>query len=158
MTRRQWCGLGCCGLVLAGLVLAGPAEAAKSDAKVKVTATADKPDSSGKQVVTITLQIDKGWHTYANPVGQKDFPGLPTAVTITAKVKPLKVTVDYPKGKLENDPNGGGTYFVYEDKAVIKATVQRAKGDTSPLEVSVRIQACDQNSCLLPATVKRTIK
>ena len=37
---------------------------------------------------------------------------------------------------------------------MIKATVKRAKGDTSPLEVSVKFQACDEKMCLLPATVK----
>ena len=35
--------------------------AKKSDSVVKVAASADKPDADGKQSVTITLVIDKGW-------------------------------------------------------------------------------------------------
>ena len=41
----------------------------KSDSVVKATAAAAKPDADGKQTVTLTLAIDKGWHLYANPVG-----------------------------------------------------------------------------------------
>jgi DsbC/DsbD-like thiol-disulfide interchange protein len=147
-----------CALALALLpALAARAQAIRSDSKVKVTATADKPGTDGKQVVTITLLIENGWHTYANPVGGKDFPGLPTTVTITAKEKPEKVTVDYPKGKMMKDDTSGA-YFVYEAKTTIKATVQRAKRDTSPLEVAVKIQACSDKSCLQPATVNLTVK
>ena len=50
-----------------------------------------------------------------------------------------------------------GKYRVYEGKVTIKAAVRRAKGDTSPLEVSVKLQACDDKQCLLPATIKRTV-
>ncbi len=146
-------------LVLAGLAFTTQlAGAAKSDEKIKVTATADKPSADGKQVVTINLDVEKGWHAYANPISDKDFPGVPTTVTISASQKPEKVTVDYPKGKATTDPLTKDTYFTYEGKAVIKATVQRAKGDTSPLQVSVKVQACNANSCLQPATVKLTLK
>ena len=125
----------------------------KSDSVVKVTAKADKPDADGKQTVTVTLDIENGWHTYANPVGVKDFPGIETAVTITAKQKPESVTVKYPQGKFDAEVKGN----VYEGKAVIMAVVKRAKGDTGPLQVNVKIQACNEKTCLLPATVKLTV-
>jgi DsbC/DsbD-like thiol-disulfide interchange protein len=153
MSRHTLCTLACVLLTAAG----ASALALKSDSKVKVTATADKPGSDGKQVVTVTLDIDNGWHAYANPVGSSDFPGLPTTVTITAGQKPEKVTVEYPKGKMMKD-DVSGAYFVYEGKTTIKAVVQRAKGDTSPLDVAVRVQACNDKSCLQPATVKLTVK
>jgi len=129
----------------------------KSDREVKVTATADKPGDDGKQTVTVTLQINKGWHVYANPVGNDDFATAATTVTVMAKEKPEDVKIDYPAGKLLKD-KVVGDYKVYEDKVEIKAVVKRAKGDTSPLEVSVKIQACNDKTCLLPATVKVPIK
>src|SRR5262249_33401290 len=48
--------------------------AKRSDSVVKVTAKAEpeKPGADGKQVVIVTLIIDKGWHLYANPVGPED--------------------------------------------------------------------------------------
>src|SRR4051812_16098503 len=123
-------------LVLAGLLvpaLAGPAaaQAKKSESVVRAKVAPSKPDADGKQVVTITLTMDKNWHTYANSV-PADFPGLPTTVTIDGKTKPEDVKVDYPKGKLVKD-NFVGDHYVYDDAVDIKVTIQRAKGDTGPL-------------------------
>jgi DsbC/DsbD-like thiol-disulfide interchange protein len=150
---------GCTALAL--VLAAAPAGWAQkgSASKVKITATADKPDANGKQTVTIALNIDKGWHAYANPPGPEDFAGIPTSVTITAKQKPKSVTVDYPKGKLVKDAKQGD-YRIYENKVTIKAVVQRAKGDTGPLQVAVKIQTCSEElkACLFPSTVKLTVK
>jgi hypothetical protein len=128
----------------------------KSDAVVKATATADKPDGEGKQTVTVMLAHDTGWHTYANPVGLDDLAAAQTTVTITAKDKVEVLKIDYPPGKVIKD-KVVGDYKVWEDKVAIKATVRRAKGDTSPLEVAVKFQACTEKQCLLPATVKLTV-
>jgi DsbC/DsbD-like thiol-disulfide interchange protein len=125
----------------------------KSDSVVKATASADKPDPDGKQVVTITLTMDKGWHIYANPVGLSDLEEAQTLVTISGKEKPAGVKVEYPEGTLVKD-KVVGDYKVYEDKTTIKATVTRAKGDTGPLEASIRLQACSKTGCLLPSTIK----
>jgi uncharacterized protein len=128
----------------------------KSDAVVKVTATADKLDADGKQTVSILLSHDSGWHSYANPVGLEDLAAAQTTVTISGKSKLDDVKVDYPAGKLIKDKIVGD-YKVFEDKTTIKATVKRAKGDTGPLEVTVKFQACNDKQCLLPAVVKLTV-
>lgn len=127
-------------------------KAVTSESKVKIAATAGKPDDDGKQTVTVTIMIEKGWHLYANPVPE-DFPGIPVSVTFNAKKKPEVVKVAYPEGKKVKDPMLG-EYKVYEDKVVIKADVTRAKGDDSPLELSVKVQTCDDKNCLIPGTVK----
>jgi uncharacterized protein YyaL (SSP411 family) len=131
--------------------------AKKSDAVVKITAKADpaEPGEDGKQVVTVTVEIDKGWHIYANPAGNDDVASVQTEVSVAAKTKPKDVKVEYPEGKEIKDAVVGN-YKVYEDKTTIKATVKRAAGDTSSLEVTVRFQACNDKQCLLPAT--RTVK
>ena len=144
-------------LVAAGILSAAgapvhAADALKSDSKVKIETSAGKPDADGKQVVTLTFTIDKGWHLYANPV-PTDFPGVPVEVTITGKKKPASVKVDYPEGKEVKDAIVGN-YKVYEGKAEIKVTVQRAKGDTEPLDIAVKLQAGSDKTCLNPATVK----
>ncbi len=147
-------------LLTASLVSALPgtagAQPKKSDSVAKVTATAGKPDAAGKQVVTVTMKLEKGWHAYANPVGLDDLKPAQTVVTVTGKEKPQDVKVDYPPGKLIKD-KVVGDYKVYEDKVEIKAIVTRAKGDTGPLEVTVKFQACNDKTCLLPATVKVTV-
>ena len=131
-------------------------DATKSADVVKIKATADKPGADGKQVVTVTIDIEKGWHIYANPVGNPDQESAATTVTITGKTNPKDVKVDYPKGKLVRDMLVGN-YIVYDGEVVIKAVVERAKGDTGPLEVSVKLQSCNESTCLLPATIKLSV-
>src|SRR5262245_55845055 len=129
----------------------------KSDAEVKVTVEAAKPEGAGKQIVTVHLDINRGWHVYSNPVGNEDLAAAQTEVKVSGKTKPASVKIDYPKGQIIDD-KVLGKYGVYEDKVSIKATVQRADGDTGPLDVSVKFQACnDKGSCLFPATVKKTV-
>lgn len=133
------------------------AQAKKSDSVVKASAKADKPDADGNQNVTITLEIEKPWHLYANPVGNEDLGSAQTDISITAKTKPESVKIEYPAGKLIMDAVAGN-YKVYEGKVTVKAKVKRAKGDRSPLEVSIKLQSCDDKRCLLPATIKVTAK
>jgi uncharacterized protein YyaL (SSP411 family) len=136
--------------------LAQAGAAKKSDAVIQVTAKAepDQPGADGKQVVSVTLQIDKGWHAYANPPGNEDLVSSQTEVSVESKTSLKDVKVEYPKGKELKDDVLKITYSVYEDKVTIKATIQRAAGDTGPLEVTVKFQACNASSCLLPATKK----
>jgi uncharacterized protein YyaL (SSP411 family) len=129
--------------------------AKKSDSVVKIQAKGDKPNADGIQKVTLTIAIDEGWHLYANPL-PKDFPGLPVTVTANAKTKPADVKVDYPKGKPVKDELVGD-HHVYEKEATIQVTVRRAKNDDSPLEISVQVQACTKDKCLLPGVVKLTV-
>ncbi len=145
-------------LSLATLLLAADATRAaprKSDSEVKVSATAAKPDADGKQVLTVTLKVNPGWHAYANPVGNELFKDNATLVTVRANGKALDAAVDYPAGK--SVTLGGETVKVYEDSVTIKATVQRPKDLTGPLEVNVTLQVCNNEICLLPGTVKVSV-
>ncbi|MCS7047198.1 MAG: protein-disulfide reductase DsbD N-terminal domain-containing protein [Gemmataceae bacterium] len=146
-------------VTLAALAVGGNSAAAggKSDTEVKVSVEGSKIDAGGKQEITVFLEINKGWHIYSNPVGSDELAGAQTEVKITAKTKLRDVKIDYPRGQVVEDKILG-KYAVYHGKVTIKATVQRAEGDTGPLEVSVRFQACnDRGSCLFPATVRKTV-
>lgn len=145
------------GAALIGTTVTAAQKSKTSEAVVKVTATADKPDADGKQAVTIVMEVEKDWHTYANPVGLDDLEDAKTVLTITGKNKLEDVKIYYPKGKLHKD-SVVGDYSIYVGKVTIKATVQRAKGDTEPLQVAVKFQACNERSCLVPATVKKTVE
>jgi hypothetical protein len=128
----------------------------KSDTKVKATATATKAGADGKQTVTITLNIEKGWHLYANPVNHnKEFLDQNrTVVKIAAKEKLKSVKVTYPEGKLKTQDDD--KYDVYTDVVKIEAEVVRARGDTSPLEISIDVNACNKSVCLERGTLKLT--
>jgi hypothetical protein len=127
----------------------------KSDAVVKTSVKAEKPNADGKQLVTITMEVESPWHIYANPVGLDDLAEAKTSITVGGKTKLAGVSIDYPKGKVKED-KVIGNYNIYEGKVTFKATVTRAKDDASPLTVTIKFQACNDSKCLLPATVKLT--
>jgi DsbC/DsbD-like thiol-disulfide interchange protein len=142
------------GMLFAGrLGAASAGDAKESKDAVKITATAGKPDADGKQTVTIAVDIDRGWHLYANPVKNEDMVNSQTVVKFLPGAKLEDVQIKYPEGKEKKDADVGN-YQIYEGKVEITANVRRAKGDTSPLEVSVQISACDEKKCLMPSTVK----
>jgi hypothetical protein len=127
-----------------------------SESVVKVTARADKPGADGKQVVTVTLAVDKDWDLYANPVGPKDYEKAQTTVTVEGK-KADEVQIDYPKGEVITDPLGE-KLAVYRGEVAIKAAVRRASGDP-PLKLKVAFMASSDKKgvCLIPSTVELTV-
>jgi len=153
-------------LALAVLVLAlGPggtptAAAGKKKSYTKVSAKATKPDAQGRQTVRITLQIEKPWHAYANPVGLEGFEPNRTQVKIAAKGGKLEdVKITYPPGKDHEDTQLKATYKIY-DSVTITAQVRRARGDTSPLQVAVQYTTCNSVTmqCLPVELVKLTVE
>jgi len=138
---------------MAGNDASGQDVAKKSDSVVKTTADATALDAEGKQVITVKMFIEPGWHTYANPVGQEELASVQTTVAVDSKMKLSDVKVEYPAGK-EIEDKAIGKYRVYEEKVEIKATVKRKTVDKGPLEVTVKFQSCTETLCLLPATVK----
>ena len=113
-------------LVCLGAVRMTQGQLKKSDAYVKITAEPGPVDSAGKQVITLKVVIDKGWHIYANPVGLADLEGGQTRVEVKG-AKVLKA--DYPAGKLNKDKIVGD-HNIYEDSVVIKVEVERGKDAT----------------------------
>src|SRR5262249_10262716 len=121
-------------LVGMGLAVSPVLGGAKTSADmVKVEAKGGKIGADGAQEVTLTINIEEGWHLYANPVGNNDLTSAQTTVKITGQSKPKDVKVTYPNGKVIKDPTVGN-YSIYEGKVVINAVVSRAKDDKGPLE------------------------
>jgi uncharacterized protein len=149
--------LGLAAFALAWLIgeRTGQAVGKRSDAVVKVKAAASALGVDGKQTVTVTLDVDKGWHIYANPVENDMLTSIQTVVSINAQTKPADVKVTYPAGKLHDDKKD--KFYFYDGKVTILVQVQRAAGDVGPLEATIRFCACDDSSCLSPATKKITL-
>lgn len=117
---------------------------------VKISAKGGKPDSAGKQKVTVTLTIEDGWYVYANPVDNEQF--APNALQV--KVKGGTAKVVYPPAKEKTETLNGEIikFKVYRNKAQVVAEVQRT---ANALEVAVRFNACnDKGQCLAPITKK----
>jgi hypothetical protein len=62
----------------------------------------------------------------------------------------VEYKVNYPAGKVKEDKIIGN-YNIYVGKVEIPVVVQRAKGDTGPLQVSVTFMTCGlKNGICLP--------
>jgi DsbC/DsbD-like thiol-disulfide interchange protein len=146
------------GLGILAIVLQTHAFAADdtSDKKIKATATATKLGADGKQTVTISLEIEKGWYIYANPLNTNTdvLDGNETRLSVKSKDK-VVASVKYPAGKRKKD--GRLEYDIYQDRIEIKAEVQRTAGDSGPLQISIDVNTCRKGECLLPGTVKLTV-
>ena len=140
-------------LVSLGIAWSSQAGSRKSDSQVKASAKASKVDAQGRQTVTITLAINKGWHLYANPVNHNNdlLDGAETKVTFKAGQPVAVKSVEYPVGKTVAE--GKEKYDVYEGVVTIAAELTRAPGDAGPLEITVAVQACDKNVCLAPGKI-----
>jgi hypothetical protein len=123
---------------------------------VKITAQikSQKVDAKGHLAVTVavTLDIEKGFHAYANPAGDDSL--LPTTVSVSGDPKPEDVKVTYPAGKERKDDVLDQTIRVYEGKVTIDVSFHRPTRNTDPLEVTVKYQVCNEMQCLPPKTVK----
>jgi DsbC/DsbD-like thiol-disulfide interchange protein len=128
----------------------------KDESQVKLAATATKLDAEGRQVVTISVNVNSGWHIYANPVQFKDLEAVQTTVKITSANKLHEVKISYPPGKrhtLDKD-----TFYIYEGKIEITAIVKRAGGDVEPLDVSVKYMSCTDKVCKMVEQVTLQVK
>jgi DsbC/DsbD-like thiol-disulfide interchange protein len=128
----------------------------KAPTPVKVSASLGTVNEKGDQTLTLTVEIDKGWHIYANKPGLKGLIG--TTVTVKAATKLEAVEVDYPAGEETKDEVLGESYRQYVGTVKIPVKIRRAivggKPDESTLEVSIKYQACNERGCLAPQTLK----
>lgn len=114
------------------------------------------PKASGAPA-NVELEITPGYHVNANPA---TFPYL-----IATEVQPGKVDgvtvgkIEYPAGVAKKFAFADQPLSVYEGKVTIPiplAVTPAAKGQLM-LPIKVRVQACDQEKCLPPATLDSAI-
>jgi DsbC/DsbD-like thiol-disulfide interchange protein len=115
--------------------------------------------NAGQKVdVAITLSIKPGFHVNANPPTFSYL--IPTEVT-AAKVegvtagKPVYPTAVKKKFQFADQP-----LAVYEGDALVTLPLSVASGAKGPrsLPITVRVQACDEQQCFPPATLKTTLQ
>jgi len=139
-------------LVMAVLLAAGGpanAQSKKSDGKVKATASAKK--AGGQTTVTITLEVEKSWYLYANPVGHDDFASNRTEVEFKVGGKKVAAKIEYPAGEVKKDKTIGDLK-IYKDKVTITAVVDT----TEAITAEIKVNSCSlgkDGRCLLPGTV-----
>ncbi|MEX0701734.1 MAG: DUF255 domain-containing protein [Planctomycetales bacterium] len=109
--------------------------------------------------IIVLLDVAEGWHVNQNPAKPKNF--IPTQLTIKAKEGTQLSAVRYPAGKELEVAGIDEPLFVYEGQVAVHGVLTapaESAGKTEEFEISVRYQACNERTCLPPATVKLTGK
>lgn len=135
---------------------AGKKDKKRSDSVVKVKAKLDDKAPAGKAVVVLQLEIEPGWHLYANPPEHEDLGDSQLVVKVAGSDA---AKIEYPKGKLVND-KFLGKFKKYDEKIEVRAIVDRKAGDNGPIQLTISLQSCSDSApliCLPPAIVKVTV-
>ena len=108
--------------------------------------------------VVVTVKIQEGWHIYANPNGSELL--IPTVVSLAPTEGAKLLKVEYPKGEFKKlAGSGDDPVGVYEDEVKLTARVRLEKdAEAKSLSFKVKYQACDDRSCLAPATLTVPVK
>lgn len=136
-------------------------EQAPSKSVVSAKGALAKPEEAvpGREFdIVVTVKIRDGWHIYANPASSEL--SIPTAVSLAAAEGAKFVKVQYPQGELKKlSGSGDDPVAVYEKEVKLTARVRLEKeANLSTLNFKVKYQACDDRSCLAPATLTVSVK
>ncbi len=135
-----------------------PANVRSSADVVKVTTAPTGLTAGGTGGTSITLSIARGYHINANPatydylIATEITPGSTDGITTG---KPV-----YPAGTKQKFQFADEPLAVYEGETQIRlpltAAATTAKGSRS-LPLNIRVQACDQEKCFPPDTLRNTL-
>lgn len=143
-------------IALLSLVIALPTLGMAEDEKVsqRVFLSVDKLPAGSTCDVAILLEVDEGWHVYANPVAANW--QIPTKLTVKSANGTKLLQTLYPAG--ESMTFQGDQISVYEGRVLLFATLSipaGAAGGSEELTFEVKYQACNDSTCLAPATVSK---
>ncbi|HEY2824547.1 MAG TPA: protein-disulfide reductase DsbD N-terminal domain-containing protein, partial [Gemmatimonadales bacterium] len=126
---------------LIALLFAGAAMAQVSQVSWTLTGGAA---SDGKAIVRAAAAIEPGWHLYSasSPAG------IPTTFRVGPASAPGRLRVFQPAPHKAYDKNFEAETETFENSATFFLEVERAKDATSPLDVNVRYQTCNDKQCV----------
>jgi uncharacterized protein len=109
----------------------------------------------------VILQVEPGWHIYANPAGNEF--NIPTELTLKSRFdkddEPRGTRISelrYPAGMKIEKPDEE-PQVIYEEQARLLATLEVPEsiaGQKEELTLLVKYQACNEQLCLPPKTLK----
>ncbi len=128
-----------------------PVKAKKSQDHVnaKVFLSVDKLPAGGRCKFAVVLDVEEGWHIYANPPGNEDL--IPTTVTVTSQQKLKQQNTKYPKGAALAVEEFDEPVSIYKGEVAIKGEIQApesAAGKTDDLEFQIEFQVCNDITCM----------
>src|SRR2546430_1246435 len=108
----------------------------------------------GSSALEVPIRIDEGYHVNANPA---TFPYLIATEVTAEKVEGIDVGKPiYPPAIIKRFQFAEEPLAVYEGNVNVSLPYVARTTGTKTLPISVRVQACDQEKCFPPATLKAT--
>ncbi len=126
-----------------------PKPAANASREVNLSAALAQPVKPGEDaVINVTLTMNEPWHIYANKPGSESV--IPTELVPTLPAGCAVKSIAYPDGKLIDA--AGEQVMAYSGTVTIALTISTPASLPAGAKaaLSVRLQACDENSCLRP--------
>ncbi len=124
----------------------------KSSADVVKVEYRDSGLADGLETHIVTITVAKGWHIYANPVGNDKLIESATVIELRADGKKLMHhELTYPKGEAKKGPLGD--YRVHEGAVGFSVVVKYDETNGKKMTARVTVVACNDKECLAPATV-----
>jgi uncharacterized protein YyaL (SSP411 family) len=114
----------------------------------------DKLPAGKKCQVAIVLTIEDGWHINQNPASP-DFL-VPTTFSIKSSQNLKLSNIKYPAGHKFTVAGFDEPLLVYEKQAIIRGILEvpaSAAGKEEELELKVKYQACNDQTCIRPTTL-----
>jgi thiol:disulfide interchange protein DsbD len=152
---------------------AGAQASSEDSVKVRVVPALQKAMPGDTFAIAVEFAIKPGWHMWTSEAQTKSLP--PGMVTFDSAVftsvgveatPPAAVTVAVPNiqwpaphGVKADVGDGPQTYAVFEGRAVafVPVSVNAGAAGQVTFKVSAGFQSCNENTCLAPATVERTV-
>jgi uncharacterized protein YyaL (SSP411 family) len=140
---------GCQSLLLAHRLLVPPVSAAAWSHQTEAFHLALETTTlrPGKNVLTLTLRLEKGWHVNAHR------PGNPLLIPTTVTGQGLRLDpVDWPEGEDFRVDGLDEAIRVYGGELRIPLALE-PETDLEP-SLAITLQACDERQCLAPQTIR----
>jgi uncharacterized protein len=108
--------------------------------------------ADGLEKYYVRITVAKGWHVYANPVGNDKLAESATVVELRADGEKLSIHYPtYPKGTEKKGELGD--YKVYEGGVSVLVEVAYDTVKDKKMSARVTVVACNDKVCLAPATI-----
>jgi hypothetical protein len=136
-----------------------PAQVSSSADVVKIASQVVSLRAGGSVDSRVVLLISPGFHVNANPA---TFPNLIATQVTAGKVEGITTGAPvYPPAEKKKFQFADQPLAVYEGEAPVKLNILAEKNmavGPRTLPISILVQACDEEKCYPPATVKSTIE
>lgn len=127
----------------------GPRQYAAGGA-IRITARHETP-----YTLDITIDIAEGWHINAHQPLQQDL--IATAVELQEQSPWQLQEVHYPEATLEKVRYQANPLALYQGRVQIQVRLAATHESAGPIHLQLQLQACNQDSCLAPETIRLSI-